>query len=492
MTPAAPASAAPPARRRRFFPWLSVLDRPLASYQLILGCACLLLAIGLIMVLSTSSASLLSDGDSPYGVFIHQLVGALIGLPMMWVLSRLPARSYRAVAYPVLLIAIASLAFVYFFGVDVNGARRWIVVAGTQIQPSEFAKLALLLWGADLLARREQLGQLGDWRKLLLPLLPGASILALLVIMGDDLGTTFVLLLILLALLWVVAPGRLFAAMLGLVFFALFALVIVEEYRNARIAQFFHPSPSPTGQNMQAIQGKTAIGSGGIFGVGFGDSREKWGWVPNASTDFIFAILGEELGLVGTLSVVFLYGGLAYAGLRVARRMTDPFLRLAAAGITVWIVGQALVNICTVIVLLPITGVPLPLISQGLSSLLVTMAAIGILLSCARREPDAVQALSGAWERRLALRFLGSSPLAKAKRASQVPRGRPAAVRPAGPPARPPAGRPRPAGSGSVVRPVRRPAQPPSRPSAPPRQPGPPGRAARGKAAGRPGAVPSD
>jgi cell division protein FtsW len=159
-------------------------------------------------------------------------------------------------------------------------------------------------------------------------------------------------------------------------------------YRAKRLAGFLNPTGS-----WQAIQGKYATGSGGLFGVGLGESKQKWGWVPNASTDFIFAILGEELGLVGTACVVFLYGGLAYAGLRVARRMTEPFTRLAAAGITVWIVVQALVNICAVVGLLPITGVPLPLISQGLSSLLVTMAAIGVLLSLARREPGAADDL---------------------------------------------------------------------------------------------------
>jgi cell division protein FtsW len=175
--------------------------------------------------------------------------------------------------------------------------------------------------------------------------------------------------------------------MLGLIVFALLMLVVVKSYRTSRLTGFLSPGGGPTGPNQQAIQGSYAIGSGGLFGVGLGGSMQKWGWVPNASSDFIFAILGEELGLIGTACVVFLYGGFAFAGLRVARRMTDPFARLAAAGITVWIVVQALVNICAVIGLLPITGVPLPLISQGLSSLLVTMAAIGVLLSLARREP---------------------------------------------------------------------------------------------------------
>lgn len=349
------------------------------------------------MVLSTSSASQLDQGGSPYSVFAKQFVGALVGLLMIWLLSRTPPRVFRALARPLMWAAIAGLVVVLPFGTTVNGAERWISVAGILFQPSEFAKLALLLWGADLLARKDELKQLNDWRTLLMPLLPGAAVLCLLVMLGDDLGTTFLLLVILLTLLWVLGtPGRLFACMLGLVLFALLMLVVIAPYRAGRLTGFLNQNGTPTGSNYQAIQGKWAIGSGGLFGVGLGDSKQKWGWVPNASSDFIFAILGEELGLIGTVCVVFLYGGLAYAGLRVARRMTEPFTRLAAAGITVWIVVQALVNICAVVGLLPITGVPLPLISQGLSSLLVTMAAIGVLLALARQEPGARDAVAAA------------------------------------------------------------------------------------------------
>jgi len=379
---------------------LSPLDRPLTSYYLIVGTTGLLLAIGLVMVLSTSSASQLDAGGSPYSVFAKQMLGAVIGLAMMWVIARTPPRLLRAVAYPLLLATMAGLVLVLAFGTSVGGAERWIEVAGIQIQPSEFAKLALLLWGADLLARKEKLGQLNNWRTLLIPLLPGAAVLAMLVMLGDDLGTTFLLLVILLALLWVIGtPGRLFAGILGLILFALLVLIVVQPYRFERLMGYFGQAGSPTGRNQQGIQGKWAIGSGGLFGVGLGDSKEKWGWVPNATNDFIFAILGEELGLIGTGCVVLLYGGFAFAGLRIARRMTDPFMRLAAAGATAWILVQALVNICAVVGLLPITGVPLPLISAGLSSLLATMAAIGILLSFARREPGAAEALARAGHR---------------------------------------------------------------------------------------------
>lgn len=384
---------------------LSPLDRPLTSYYLIIGTSGLLLAIGLVMVLSTSSAAELNAGHSPYSLFVKQLLGVGIGLPMIWVLSRTRPQLLRVMAYPLLLAAMASLVLVLAFGTSLYGAERWIQIAGIQIQPSEFAKLALLLWGADLLARKEKLRQLNNWRTLLIPLLPGAAVLAMLVMLGDDLGTTFLLLVILLALLWVIGtPGRLFACILGLIVFALLVLIVVQPYRVERLTGYLSQAGGPTGPDQQGIQGKWAIGSGGLFGVGLGDSKEKWGWVPNATNDFIFAILGEELGLIGTVCVVLLYGGFAFAGLRIARRMTDPFMRLAAAGATAWILVQALVNISAVVGLLPITGVPLPLISAGLSSLLATMAAIGMLLSFARREPGAQEALAMAglrWRPRL-------------------------------------------------------------------------------------------
>jgi len=227
--------------------------------------------------------------------------------------------------------------------------------------------------------------------------MPGTAILCMLVMLGDDLGTTFLLLVIFLALLWVIGtPGRLFIGMLGLLVFIMIILVMVASYRLKRITGFLNPQAQASSAGWQAIQGKYAVGSGGLFGVGLGASRQKWGWVPNSTTDFIFAILGEELGLVGTVCVTFLYGGLAYAGLRIARRVPDTFMRLAAAAATAWIVVQALVNIGAVIGLLPITGVPLPLVSAGLSSLLVTMAALGMLMSFAKREPGARQALAAA------------------------------------------------------------------------------------------------
>jgi cell division protein FtsW len=373
----------------------ALLDRPLTSYYLVVGITVLLLALGLAMVLSTSSASQLDTGNPPYAVFQKQLLGAAVGLPVMWIAAKSPPALFRALAYPLLGISILGLVLVLMIGRTVDGAERWIQVAGFQLQPSEFAKLGFLLWGADLLARKEKLSQLTDLRQLLIPLMPGAVLLSLLVMLGNDLGTTFIVLVIFLALLWVIGtPGRLFIGMFGIMGFAMLTLIVVARYRVDRLTCFVNPQVQASGCGWQLVQGKYAIGSGGWLGVGLDASRARWGWVPNASTDFIFAILGEELGLVGTACVAFLYGGLAYAGLRIARRMTDTFMRLAAAAATAWIVVQALVNIGAVLGLLPITGVPLPLISAGVSSLLVTMAVLGMLMAFAKREPGARQALA--------------------------------------------------------------------------------------------------
>ena len=393
------AGAAAPALplRERLASWLALLDRPLTSYYLIVGITALLLGLGLVMVLSTSSVQDLSEGLPAYSDFKKQLLGAALGLPAMYVAARSSPRLFRAAAYPLLGASVIGLGLTLIPGVAVsqNGAARWIQLGPFPAQPSELAKIALVLWGADLLARKERLRQLEDWRHLLVPLLPGAGLLCMLVMAGDDLGTTFVLLVIFITLLWVIGtPGRVFAGMMALMCLVLLLLAVTSEYRLRRLTGFVNPQGGPLGPNMQGIQGKYAVGSGGLFGVGLGASREKWGWVPESTSDFIFAIIGEELGLVGTLCVCFLYGGLAFAGLRVARRVQDTFSRLAAAAITAWIVMQAVVNIGAVIGVLPITGVPLPLVSAGLSSLLVTMVALGMLMSFARREPGAYDALA--------------------------------------------------------------------------------------------------
>jgi cell division protein FtsW len=400
--------------RDRIGMWRALLNRPLTSYYLVLGLTTLLLGLGLTMVQSTASYVDLAAGLSPYSDFKKQLIGAAIGLPLMWGAARSSPRLFRAFAYPLLAVAVVGLGLTLIHGVSVsqNGAARWISLGGQQIQPSEIAKLALVVWGADLLARKEKLGQLADWRHMLVPLMPGAGLLCLLVMTGDDLGTTFILLVIFLALLWVVGtPGRVFTGLLILMTLAMLLMIVSAKYRLERLFGYLNPTGGVTGANWQGTQGKYALGSGGIFGVGLGAGRQKWGYVPESTSDFIFATIGEELGLVGTLCVTLLYGALAFAGLRIARRVPDPFSRLAATAITAWIVVQAVVNIGAVIGVLPITGVPLPLVSAGLSSLLVTLIALGMLMSFARLEPGAREALAArgpGWPLRV-LSWLGLS-----------------------------------------------------------------------------------
>ncbi|GLZ03635.1 cell division protein FtsW [Actinomadura sp. NBRC 104412] len=376
---------------------VGLLDRPLTSYYLVLGCSVLLLALGLTMVLSASLVTQIQATGSAYTLFQKQAMWVAIGLPGMWLASRLPVRTFRALAYPLLLVSIVALLLVLVPGLgrSAGGATRWIDLGAVQIQPSEPAKLALVLWGADLLARKERLGQLTEWKPLLVPLLPGAGLLVLLVMLGSDLGTTLILLTIFLGLLWVVgAPGRLFVGMAGLVSLLVAILIVVEPYRMQRLAGFLDQSGDPLGARYQGTQGLLAVASGGWFGTGLGEGRAKWDFLPHAETDFIFAIVGEEFGLVGTLVVLSLFGLLAYAGLRIARRVKDPFTRLAAAGATAWLVVQAIVNIGAVIGVLPITGIPLPLVSYGGSALVPTLIALGMLLAFAKREPGARQALA--------------------------------------------------------------------------------------------------
>jgi cell division protein FtsW len=400
--------------RDRIGIWRGLLDRPLTSYYLVLGITILLLGLGVVMVQSTASVADLSAGLSPYSGFKKELLGAAVGLPLMWAAARAKPRIFRAFAYPLLAVAVVGLGLTLIHGVGVsqNGATRWINVGGQQVQPSEIAKLALVVWGADLLARKDRLGQLSDWRHMLVPLMPGTAVLCLMVMTGDDLGTTFILLVIFLSLLWVIGtPGRVFAGLLILMGLAVGLMIISSLWRFKRLAGFLDQQSNATGANWQSTQGQYALGSGGVFGVGLGAGRQKWGYVPESTSDFIFATIGEELGLIGTLCVTALYGGLAFAGLRIARRVPDMFARLAATAITAWVVIEATVNIGAVIGVLPITGVPLPLVSAGLSSLLSTMVALGMLMAFARMEPGAQEALAArgpGWPLRV-LSWLGLS-----------------------------------------------------------------------------------
>ncbi|TXK41876.1 putative lipid II flippase FtsW [Nonomuraea sp. C10] len=394
--PARPAATQQPSTwaRERLGTLKELLDKPLATYYLILGCSLLLLALGLMMVLSASSIEAMQETGNPFYWFIKQSLSAAVGLPIMWFFTQLPYRFFRWMGYPLMALSIIALVLVLFIGSSELGAQRWIYFGPFTVQPSEPAKLGLALWGADLLARRVRKGRI-EWRQMLIPLLPGTAILAILVMLGSDLGTTLVLFLIFLALLWVVgAPVKLFGGILSLAVLAAVIMITVEPYRLARVGAFLDPWADAQGAGYQAVQGQIAMGSGGWFGLGLGSSRQKWDWLPHGESDFIFAILGEELGLMGTLLVVALFGLLGYAGLRVASRVNDAFVRLVSVAVVAWVVGQAIVNMGAVLGVLPITGIPLPLVSYGGSALLPTLAALGMLLSFAKREPGAREALA--------------------------------------------------------------------------------------------------
>jgi cell division protein FtsW len=377
---------------------LALLDRPLASYYLVIGVAALLLALGLIMVLSASSVTSYTSSGSSFTIAERQGIWMAIGLPVLWIGARLPVRAYRWLGYPLLLLSFALLVMVLVHGIGVNvsGATRWIdLPGGLQVQPAEPAKLALVLWGADLLARKEK--SLGQVKHLLVPLLPITLAMGVLVMAQPDMGTTIVLLVVMLALLFTAgAPWGVFARIGVFLGAGLGVLAITEPYRLQRLTGFRNPCAARIAQSIgyQACQGLYALSSGGWFGLGLGGSREKFGYLPNQYTDYIFAIIGEELGLLGTLLVLGLFALLGFAGIRIAQRCSDPFSQLAAAGVTAWLLGQALVNMGAVVGLLPITGIPLPLVSFGGSALVPTMFGIGMLISFARREPATARALA--------------------------------------------------------------------------------------------------
>ncbi|MCC5949067.1 MAG: putative lipid II flippase FtsW [Nitriliruptoraceae bacterium] len=351
----------------------------------------ILLLIGLVMSFSASFVDAAVAGDA-FAIFRRQLLWAAIGLPVFVIAANLHHSIWRGLSWVLLLAALVGLVLVLVPGVGLEryGSTRWIGIPPFVVQPSELAKLGTLLWLADVLERkRPRDGSPHTSPHLLVPALPLLVLLGLLVMLQPDLGTTILLGLIVGAVLWVEGlPGRYIALTLGCAAFAVGVLAAIAPYRVARIRGWLWPERFPLDEGYQLLQSWYALGSGGLFGVGLGSSRSKWNFLPNPETDFIFAIIGEELGLVGAVTVVLLFGGLLFVGLKTAYGAVDGFSRTVALAITAWLVGQALMNIGTVIGLLPITGVTLPLVSVGGSSLVATLAALGILVSIARREPE--------------------------------------------------------------------------------------------------------
>ncbi|WP_432829381.1 FtsW/RodA/SpoVE family cell cycle protein [Dactylosporangium sp. CA-092794] len=390
-----------------------LLDRPLASYYLLLSSVGLLVFIGLVMVFSVTSVGSYATTGSPFTQIAKQTASAVVGLIVFWVCQRLPVRTFRAVAIPLLLSAFTLMCFVDLMGW--LAARRatgdevtsihlgpiwvedlWLHVGSLQVQPAELAKFALVIWGADLLVRKGR--TILAWRELLTPLFP-VTITLLLLVGYNDLGSAICMIVLFTGLLWAAGARLAVFGWLGAFFVSgIVALILFppgKDYRLDRLKVFFDPSIDPEAKagRYQYLRGLWAVADGGWFGVGLGQGQLKWGRLPNAHNDFIFAIVAEELGVVGCMVVLLLFGMLTYTGLRIARRVEDPFRRLVAASITIWFVGQAIINIGGVVGLIPITGLPLPFISDGGSALVVALGAAGILTSSARAEPDCARAM---------------------------------------------------------------------------------------------------
>lgn len=388
-------SAGAAARSRRAGAVGRYLDRPHASVQLMLLAGTGLLGFGLLMAASTTISASNDQGSTIWTQLIREIEFVVVGLPIFWLSLRAAPRRFRTLAYPAMFVAFVSLMAVLVpgLGVGVYGARRWIDIGPLQLQPSEFAKIAILLWAADLLARKQHLKTLNRARHVFLPLLPVFVLVCGLIMLEPDLGTTLCFVLILLGVLWTLGlPMRYFAGVLLAVVGAVTLLAVAEPYRLKRLLTFVHPFQEHRGAGYQTVEGLYALASGGVFGVGLGNGTSKYEWVPNANTDYVFSVIGEELGLLGCVAVLALFALFAFTGLRITRHSADPFVRLAAGGATVWICGQAVINIGYVTALLPVTGIPLPFISAGGTSLLATFFVFGMLVSFARHEPAAVAA----------------------------------------------------------------------------------------------------
>ena len=349
-----------------------------------------LVALGLVMVYSASSARGLLAADDPAYYLKRQALFALVGLVLLTVLARLDFRFLRKLGGPLLLGAVVLLVAVLVAGTTVNGARRWLPLGVLGFQPSELAKIALAIWLAAFLVRRATPRTLGE---LVRPIGLVVAFLVALLLAQPDLGTAIALLVMVAAMLVVAGTPLPALAGIGSIGLAVIALVIwLEPYRRARLLSFLDPWSDPQGAGFQTVQAMIALGSGGIFGVGLGESVQKIYYLPEASTDMIFAIIGEEFGLIGSTLVIAAFVAFGYAGFNVALRCKDPFGKRLAAGLTALVCGQAAVNLCAVMGIAPLTGIPLPFVSYGGSSLIVALASVGILLNIAQNRGVAAAA----------------------------------------------------------------------------------------------------
>ncbi|HEV3366202.1 MAG TPA: putative lipid II flippase FtsW [Acidimicrobiales bacterium] len=370
--------------------WVARL-RSARALAVLVGVLCV---IGLVMVGSASPVISLGLYGSPWTIFIRQVMWMGVGAAALLIFARVDYRKWRVIRGPLVVVTMVLLVIVLVphFGVTAGGSSRWIGFGMLRMQPSELMKLALAVFAADLLARRSDRST--DTKMIIVPVLSVLGVSALLILKQPDLGTALVLSCIAFGILFM---GGVPMGPILKVFTAFTALAVVlslaDPYRRDRILSFLNPGAHQSGSGYQVWQSLIGLGSGHLFGLGLGGGRQKWGFLPNAHTDFIFSVVGEELGLLGAIVVLGLFFALAWFGLRAATRAPDRFGSLLAVGITTWITSQAVINIGAVVGVLPVTGIPLPFISFGGSSLVITMAAVGILLNIAAHERSAPFAL---------------------------------------------------------------------------------------------------
>jgi cell division protein FtsW len=375
--------------------WLARFDSPVTTYYLLVCVTVALVVFGLIMVLSASAIVSIDKTKSAYTIFLSQAMFAALGAVALVVASRFSVAAWKRLALPILAIGFAlQLLVLTPLGTAVGGNQNWLRVGPITVQPSEVLKVGLVLTGGLILSAKRK--HLQSFSHVLVPyLVPIAAMSIIVVVLGGDLGTVLIL--------GAIVAGVLFAAGIPLRWFAFAGVpfvgaailfVLTSPNRLGRFDVWLGRDTNEFGAARQPIHGRYALADGGWFGLGLGASREKWGLLSEPHNDFIFAIIGEELGLPGTIAILLLFAGLALACYRLVTRTSDLFVRIATAGIMTWIIVQALINIGAVIGLLPVIGVPLPLVSSGGSSLITSMFALGILLSFARAEPGCAEALS--------------------------------------------------------------------------------------------------
>ena len=388
-----PPSHSPPNKPRMVVSVRRLFHAESGEYVVMVATVLFLVAFGLVMVLSSSfvGSALGNDGNF-FATFLRQAFWAVVGIPLMLIVSRLKPIQIKRATPAIFLAALVFQALVFTaLGITAGGNRNWVNIAGFSGQPSELLKVALIAWMAAILADR--LDRLHDYRVLLRPLAVGVAVALALVIAGRDLGTVGIMTMIALGVSFL-AGVRLshLVAVMGALGAFLGITALLSPSRVARIMTWFSGCTEADYLTTcwQSVHSTYALGSGGLLGVGLGNSRAKWSWLPAAETDFIFAIVGEELGLAGTTLVIVAFVVLAIAMTRMVRAQQDPFARIVTGGVMVWLIGQALVNIAVVLELLPVLGVPLPFMSVGGSALLSSLAAIGVVMALNRAGSESV------------------------------------------------------------------------------------------------------